>query len=112
MRHWSEALVRDRLIERGWVLLEENATLRRAELDLVMRDGTTIVAVEVRQRTHDRYGDVAETLNARKLARVRAGLRTWAWRRLGRDDLPMRVDAALVRGGPDTARVEHLEGVG
>ena len=111
MRHWSEELVRDRLLARGWILLDENAVLRRAELDLVLRDGRTIVAVEVRQRTRDRYGDVAETVSARKLARVRAGLRAWVWRRYGRDDVAMRVDVALVRGGRGAARVEHFESV-
>jgi putative endonuclease len=112
MRHWSEELVRDRLLARGWILLDENAVLRRGELDLVMRDGRTIVAVEVRQRTRDRYGDVAETLSRAKLARVRAGLRTWVWRTYRRDDLPLRVDVVLVRGGPRAATVEHLEAVG
>jgi putative endonuclease len=111
VRHWAEALARDHLTARGWTLLAENAVLPRAELDLVLRDGRTIVAVEVRQRTHDRYGDVAETLSWRKLARVRAGLRWWVWRRYGRDDLPMRLDVVLVRGGPDAARVVHIVGV-
>ncbi len=112
MRHWSEALARDHLTARGWTLLAENAALRRGELDLVLRDGRTIVAVEVRQRSHDRYGDVAETLSRAKLARVRASLRIWAWRTLGRDDLALRVDVVLVRGGRDAAELEHLVDVG
>jgi putative endonuclease len=112
VRHWAEALARDHLIARGWTLLAENAVLPRAELDLVLRDGRTIVAVEVRQRTHDRYGDVAETLSRAKLARVRAGLRLWVWRTCRRDDLPMRVDVVLVRGGRGAARLEHVVDVG
>jgi putative endonuclease len=112
VRHWAEALARDHLTARGWTLLAENAALRRGELDLVLRDGRTIVAVEVRQRRHDRYGDVAETLSRAKLARVRAGLRVWAWRTYRRDDLPLRVDAVLVRGGPEAPELEHLVDVG
>jgi len=112
MRHWAEALARDHLTARGWTLLAENAALRRAELDLVLRDGPTIVAVEVRQRTHDRYGDVAETLSRAKLARVRAGLRAWAWRTYRRDDLPLRVDVVLVRGGREAPEIEHLVDAG
>lgn len=112
MRHWAEALVRDHLTARGWTLLAANAALPRAELDLVLRDGRTIVAVEVRQRTHDRYGDVAETLSHAKMARVRAGLRLWVWRTYRRDDLPLRIDAVLVRGGRGAARLEHLPDVG
>jgi putative endonuclease len=112
VRHWAEALVRDRLTARGWTLLAANAVLPRAELDLVLRDGCTIVAVEVRQRTRDRYGDAAETLSRAKLARVRAGLRLWAWRTYRRDDLPLRVDVVLVRGGRDAAELEHLVDVG
>lgn len=112
MRHWAEEVARDHLLTRGWTLLEENAVVRRGEIDLVMRDGPTLVAVEVRQRANDRYGDVAETLRADKLARVRASLRAWVLRRYGREDLPMRLDAVLVRGGPGRARIEHLRGIG
>jgi len=111
MRHWAEARVRDELIGRGWILLDENAVLRRSEIDLVMRDGTTLVAVEVRQRRGDRFGDVAETLDRAKLARLRAALRIWAWRSYGRVDLAMRIDAVLVRGRPDSPQIEHLEDV-
>lgn len=108
MRHWAEARVRDELIARGWILLEENAVLRRGEIDLVMRDGKTLVAVEVRQRRSDRFGDVAETLDRAKRARLRAALSAWSWRNYGRVDLTMRIDAVLVRGGPDAPRLEHL----
>lgn len=111
MRHWAEEVVRDHLIARGWTLLEENATFRRGEIDLVMRDGSTIVAVEVRQRSHDRFGDVAETLGADKLARVRAALRLWVQLRYERSDVPMRVDAVLVRGKRAGHRIEHQANV-
>lgn len=111
MRHWAEEVARDHLLARGWTLLEENAVLRRGEIDLVMRDGPTIVAVEVRQRAAARYGDVAETLGRDKLARVRTALLAWTQRRYGRTDLAMRVDAALVRGRRHDAVLEVVRDV-
>lgn len=111
MRHWAEAVASDHLKRRGWRLLDANAVVRGGELDLVMRDGSLIIAVEVRQRATSRYGSPAESLRPDKLRRLRRALRLWALGRYGRDDVPLRIDAVLVRGTEAHHDVEHLENV-
>lgn len=111
MRHWAEEVARRHLQRRGWRLLAANAVVRGGELDLVMRDGAVVVAVEVRQRAGDRYGSAAESLRADKRRRLRRALRLWALAHLGGPEPPLRVDAVLIQGDRDRFRLEHVEDV-
>jgi putative endonuclease len=49
-----------------------NHRCRHGEIDLVMRDGETLVFVEVRYRRSDRFGTAAETIDPRKQRRLAA----------------------------------------
>lgn len=111
MRHWAEEVARRHLERRGWRTLDVNAVVRGGELDLVMRDARTVVAVEVRQRRDDRFGDAAESLRPAKLARLRRALRLWAAMHVSDGDPPLRIDAVLVRGSEARHVLEHLEDV-
>ncbi len=103
-RHWAEPRVRRWLEARGWSTLAENATFRHGEIDLVMRDGDTIVFVEVRQRTSAGWGGPAESLVARKRERVRRAAAAWLVAR-ALHEASVRFDAALVHGDAEAARV-------
>jgi len=103
-RHWAEPRVRRWLEARGWTTIAENATFRHGEIDLVMRDGDTIVFVEVRQRASVGRGGPGESLVARKRTRVRRAAAAWLAAR-GCHEASVRFDAALVRGDADAARV-------
>ncbi len=103
-RHWAEPRVRRWLEARGWTTLAQNATFRHGEIDLVMREGDTIVFVEVRQRTSAGCGGPGESLVARKQARVRRAAATWLASR-ALHEASVRFDAALVSGDADAARV-------
>ncbi|HEX7005297.1 MAG TPA: YraN family protein [Trueperaceae bacterium] len=112
MRHWAEELAREYLSARGYELLAENYPVRGGEIDLIMRHGEEIVFIEVRQRRNSDFGSPAESLDPRKLARLRRAARIYLARTFGRDDLPVRMDAVLVLGDRDDNRVEHLVGIG
>ncbi len=58
------------LQQQGLQLVERNARWRRGEIDLVMRDGATLVFVEVRQRASGRFGGAAASIDAAKQARL------------------------------------------
>jgi putative endonuclease len=60
-----------RLLERrGLKLVARNARFRGGELDLVMRDGRTLVIVEVRARSPGRFASALESVDARKQGRI------------------------------------------
>jgi putative endonuclease len=54
------------LTGQGLQLLERNFRHRRGEIDLIMREKTCIVFVEVRYRSSPRYGSALESVDRRK----------------------------------------------
>lgn len=62
----GEALAREYLQRHGLQFIAQNYRCRAGELDLIMRDGHTLVFVEVRLRTHTTFGTGAETVDRRK----------------------------------------------
>lgn len=58
------------LQQQGLQLVERNVRWRHGEIDLVMRDGATLVFVEVRQRASQRFGGAAASIGAAKRARL------------------------------------------
>jgi putative endonuclease len=63
---WAEQQACDWLINQGLVLLERNSRFRGGEIDLVMRDASLIVFVEVRYRSSLMYGGALESLDLQR----------------------------------------------
>jgi putative endonuclease len=64
----GEDAAADFLLAAGMPLLARNWRRRRGEIDIIARDGDTIVFVEVKTRTGDRHGSPGEAITAAKLA--------------------------------------------
>ena len=60
------------LLQQGLTLTERNYRSPFGEIDLVMQERDTLVFVEVRYRSRGDFGSAAETVDARKQARLRA----------------------------------------
>jgi putative endonuclease len=74
--HEAEEIVAAWLTDSGWAVLARRWRARgRGELDLVCRDPDgVLVAVEVRGRRTARAGMAAESIDRRRIARLRAAL--------------------------------------
>lgn len=107
----GEAIAERYLITRGFRLLAKNWRCRYGELDLVMRDGEEIVAVEVKTRNGTGYGSPFEAITVSKAARLRRLLLEWA-RENDQRARKLRVDAVgiTMRGGSDP-RIDHLRAI-
>src|SRR5262249_10384667 len=55
----------------GWQLDSRNTRLGGVEIDLVARDGRTIVLIEVKYRTRTDFGGADAAIDARKRERLR-----------------------------------------
>lgn len=72
----AERFAERHLNRAGLRTVERNWHCRAGELDLIMRDGETLVFVEVRRRRRGRHGTAAESIGPRKRQRlVRAAQR-------------------------------------
>jgi putative endonuclease len=85
----------------GLRLIERNYRCRSGEIDLVMDDGDSLVFVEVRYRRHDRYGSGAETVDARKRARIIRCAQYYLQRHPTAQGRPARFDVISLAAGQD-----------
>ncbi len=67
----AEARALGFLVERGLRLVARNVASRLGEIDLVMRDGDTLVFVEVRSRARRDFGGAAASVGPDKQRRLR-----------------------------------------
>lgn len=66
----AERTARRHLERHGLHCIETNYRCRWGEIDLVMRDGETLVFVEVRYRHSEQYGGAAGSIDRRKRQRL------------------------------------------
>ena len=103
----AERTAAEHLARAGLRLLARNYRSPRGEIDLVMREGATLVFVEVRYRSRSDYGHAAETVDRRKQARLRATAEHFLQHR-SRCPGPCRFDIVAVTPGSEGPRVEWL----
>lgn len=100
----AESLAANFLRAQGLAISERNYRCRFGEIDLIAREGATLVFVEVRQRRSESYGGAAASITAAKRARLIAAARHYLARHRA---LPLcRFDAVLIRGDPP--RIEWI----
>lgn len=110
MGAYGERLAARHLVEAGLVLLDRNWRSATGEIDIVARDGDTLVLCEVKTRRSPVYGAPAEAVTRRKAARLRRLAVEWL-AETGVHPREVRFDVVEVfspRFGPP--RVAHLRG--
>lgn len=96
------------LTGRGWQILERNWRCRDGEIDIVARDGRTLVFVEVRTRSSARFGHPLDTVTPRKVRRLRLLARRYTQQRHLRGEY-MRIDViGIIRPPGGTSQLRHV----
>ena len=89
----AEAAAASYLQRQGLTLLAQNYSCRFGEIDLIMRDGRTLVFVEVRLRSNSGFTSAADSIHAHKQQKL---IRTAQFYLQSHDlNLPCRFDAVL-----------------
>ncbi|HHV93167.1 MAG TPA: YraN family protein [Firmicutes bacterium] len=94
----------------GYEILARQYRTRRGEIDLVARDGDTIVFVEVKGRQAARFGLPQEAVDRRKQRRILHSAQHFLWSR-GLFDWLCRFDVVVIystRSGGH--QIEHIVG--
>jgi len=109
----GEQLAVDHLTALGWRVLARNWRCRYGELDVIAAEpGGVVVFVEVKTRTTDQFGGVAQAVTPDKVRRLRRLAGLWL---AGQDGSwsQVRIDVVGVRiGQRPTPELTHLQGVG
>lgn len=66
----GEDIASDFLSKKGYKIIDRNFKARYGEIDLIAIDRNTLVFVEVKTRTSDRFGTPEEAITPRKLYEV------------------------------------------
>jgi putative endonuclease len=104
----GERLAARALKRRGYRILERRWRCRLGEIDLVARDGDTLVVVEVKTRSRRDYGPAADAVDARKRRKLEQLARMYLTARRLRD-VNVRFDVVGVDLAPGGApRVQVL----
>lgn len=67
---WGEAQALHHLRGRGYAIIATNYRKRYGEIDIIARDGDTLVFIEVKYRRHAGYGSGLEAVDLRKQQRL------------------------------------------
>lgn len=79
----------------GQRVVERNFRVRGGEIDLICRDGRTLVFVEVRQRSRGDFGGAAASITAVKRQRIILAARHYL---AGKAECDCRFDCVLIDG--------------
>lgn len=104
----AEDIALSYLTEQGLNLVERNFRSRQGEIDLIMRDGSTLVFIEVRYRRSNRFGSPQESVTRTKQYRLLATAAFYLKRY--RYDGPTRFDVAALTPGHDGLHLDWIKG--
>jgi putative endonuclease len=91
----AETIAARHLERQGLRIEARNFRVRGGEVDLIARDGSTLVFVEVRLRRHAAFGGAAASITAAKRRRLVLAARHYLQRR---PEQPCRFDCVLLDG--------------
>jgi putative endonuclease len=107
---YGERVAVAHLVEQGMVVLDRNWRCPAGEVDIIARDGSTVVFVEVKTRRGDEFGAPAEAVGVGKVRRLRRVAAQWLATSNVRPG-EVRFDVVSVLPAPKGAcRVEHVKG--
>ncbi|MBW4839784.1 MAG: YraN family protein [Paenibacillaceae bacterium] len=107
----AEQAACEHLLSHGYTVVERNWRCRTGEIDIIARQGNTLVIVEVRSRSQQAaaFGTPAESITARKIKQVRDTTAVYL-HRTGLSDANIRFDVVAVTFGRDEElELEHIQ---
>ena len=66
----GESIAARQLIKEGYRILEQNYRTAAGEIDIIARDGDTLVFIEVKARTSNRYGSAKHAVTFKKQKKI------------------------------------------
>lgn len=109
---WGETVAAAYLREKGYTIVEMGFTCRFGEIDVIARQGSQVVFVEVKLRAGESAARAADAVGQRKQRRLLSAARHWI--ALRDADVETRFDVIEIYAPQGAAtvkpRIEHLEG--
>lgn len=108
---YGELLAARHLTRQGLILLDHNWRCPQGEIDLVLREGRTLVICEVKTRSSNDYGTPHEAIDREKLDRLRRLAACWL-REHAAHPSDIRLDlVAVLRPRTGEPTIDHVRGL-
>lgn len=106
---WGEAQALHHLRAQGFAIIATNYRKRCGEIDIIARDGDTLVFIEVKYRSHSAFGSPLEAVDGRKQQRLcRVAAEYLQSHRQGECNARFDVIAVTPRQDGEGAVIEHI----
>ncbi|MCX7983649.1 MAG: YraN family protein [Bacteroidetes bacterium] len=107
---FGEKLAVQYLEAQGYTILEQNYRFQHTEIDIVAREGSEIVFVEVKSRRNQKYGDPVDAMTEEKVERLQRAAEGYFHER-NIDQCPCRFDFIGIEIDAKSARIHHLKNI-
>ena len=105
--NWGEDMAVDFLVDKGYEIKERNWRFKKAEVDIIATMENTLVAVEVKTRSTDYFGNPQDFIKAKKIKLLVKAVDEY----VNRNDLDVEVrfDVIAIVKTENEIKIEHLE---
>jgi len=106
----GESFACDFLKKKGLTIVERNFRTNLGEIDIIARDGETLIFVEVKTRSSRKFGDPQEAVNSHKQHTIRNVATCYLKKKNLLDKISVQFDClALIVNDENSFEVEHIE---
>ena len=103
----GEELAVDYLIKKGYKIREKNWRYLKAEVDIIVQKENTLIAVEVKTRTSDYFGDPQDFITKKKIKLLVMAMNEYV---ISKDlNVEVRFDIIAILKNKKETKIEHLK---
>ena len=103
----GEQLAIDYLIKKGYKILHKNWRYLKAEVDIIVQKENTLIAVEVKTRTSDYFGDPQDFITKKKIQLLVMAMNEYV---ISKDlDIEVRFDIIAILQNKNKTTIDHIE---
>lgn len=103
----GEALAEQYLKGKGYSILAKNYRFEKSEIDIIAKQENTIIFVEVKARTGNRYGFPEEAISDKKKEKLMQGAEAYLLENTLQ--CPIRFDVIAITKSANSIEIEHIE---
>ncbi len=104
---FGEELAVDCLLQKGYQILETNWRFQKAEVDIIASKAEWLIAVEVKTRSTNDFGDPQEFVNKKKIKLLVQAMDEYVNRH--KLEVEVRFDIVAITINEKQLEIEHLE---
>lgn len=96
------------LEKKGYGIIKRNFHCRYGEIDIIARDGRTVVFIEVKTRGGDAFGPAAASVDEKKQRKMTIAAQLYL-EKAGASDPEVRFDVVCIEKRDERLEIEHIK---